>query len=251
MTVSATFEQLPAKKSGTTWIHLAILSMGTTRMEQSMWVNRTMSEMRKRQGFRISLSRSKATPVMNNRSKIVKQFRKMPADFLLMLDEDCVPHDNLFDLVELDYDIIGFPAPIQRGTSSPDDPIIWNVELIDEEGNWVSESLPVGGEPVEVAAIGTGGILIARRVLEAMDAPFVEPVDRYGERVVGGDIWFCRRARKIGFKVWAAPAMPLSHIKPTDLYSMWTLIHPNATKLEPTMDKFGPWDLDGWEDDDE
>lgn len=242
-----TLGQLTTKKPDTIWVHVAILSMGETRMEQSQWVSRTMNEMRKRKNFTISKSFSMATPVMNNRAKICKLVRDSPdVDWLLMLDEDCVPHDNLFDLIALDYDIIGFPAPIQRGLSSPDEPIVWNVELIDEEGNWVSEGMDVDGEPVEVAAIGTGGILIARRVLEAMPSPFVEPVDSYGQRVVGGDIFFCRRARKLGFKVWAAPSMALSHYKPTDLYWVWNMLHPDATKLEPTMDKFGPWDLEGW-----
>ena len=246
-----TKKQIIVKSDKSIWVHVAILSMGSTRMEQTQWSNVTMKEMRSRQGYNITVSYSMATPVMNNRAKIVKQFRAMGADWLMMLDEDCVPHANPFDLIELDYDIIGFPAPIQRGVSSPGDPIIWNVELIDDEGNWVSECLPVGGEPIEVAAIGTGGILIARRVLEAMPAPFVEPVDKFGERVVGGDIFFCRRARKLGFKVWAAPSMALSHIKPTDLYTVWELLHPGATKLEPTMDKFGPWDLEGWGGEDE
>ena len=242
------------------WVHIAVLSMGASRDEQKQWIDRTLARLRRglvgeitdevnREGkYQVSRSYSRATPVMNNRAKIVQQFRLMGADFLLQLDEDCVPHKNLFDLVELDLDIIGFPAPLWRGVSHPKEPIVWNFELIDSTGERISEFLERDGDVQEVARIGTGGILVARRVFEKIAAPFVEPVDKYGQRVVGGDLYFCDQARAVGFKVWAAPAYLLSHIKMVDLYSMWDLLHPGATRLEPTLDRDGPWDLEGWDD---
>lgn len=241
------------------WVHIAILSMGASRDEQKMWLDTVLSQLRKgligevtdevkREGkFQVTRSYSRATPVMNNRAKIVQEFRRMGADFLLMLDEDCVPHKNLFDLAERNLDIVGFPAPLWRGVSNPKDPIVWNFELIDTQGDRLSDCLLRDGDVQEVARIGTGGILVAKRVFEKIPAPFIEPVDVYGARVIGGDLYFCNQARAAGFKIWAAPAYLLSHLKVLDMYTFWDLLHPGATKLEPTLDRDGPWDLDGWE----
>jgi hypothetical protein len=242
------------------WVHIAVLSMGASRDEQKQWLSSTLVQLRKgllgmitdevkREGkLRVSCSYSRATPVMNNRAKIVKQFRAMGADYLLMLDEDCVPHKNLFDLVELDLDIVGFPAPLWRGLSYPKEPIVWNVQLIDSTGERLSDYLLKDGPPQEVARIGTGGMLIAKRVFQRIKAPFVEPVDAFGERITGGDLYFCDQARAVGFKVWAAPSYLLSHIKVLDMYTMWDLLHPDTDRLEPTIDRDGPWDLEGWDD---
>jgi hypothetical protein len=255
-----TTNQVIVKDSKEPWVHIAVLSMGASRDEQKQWIDTTLERLRKgligmvaddvqREGkFRVTRSYSRATPVMNNRAKIVKQFRAMGADYLLMLDEDCVPHKNLFDLVELDLDIVGFPAPLWRGVSYPKEPMVWNVELIDATGERLSDYLVKDGPPQEVARIGTGGMLIAKRVFQRIKAPFVEPVDAFGERIVGGDLYFCDQARQAGFKVWAAPSYLLSHLKVVDLYTMWDLLHPDTDRLEPTIDRDGPWDLEGWDD---
>lgn len=81
--------------------------------------------------------------------------------------------------------------------------------------------------PVEVARIGTGLMMIHRSALERIAEAF--PQHRYkdpetsnmaqmffqsgieGDRYVGEDFWFCRRARECGVSIWLAPWAMTEH----------------------------------------
>ena len=64
---------------------------------------------------------------------------------------------------------------------------------------------------------GTGCIMIARRVLEAVQQPFKGVYDDYGVRVTGQDIEFCRRVKELGFEIWTHWDYPCHHFKTIDL----------------------------------
>ena len=75
-------------------------------------------------------------------------------------------------------------------------------------------------EPWEVPVIGSGIMLIKRKVLERMSQPWVyeppQPKDEIPEGrprgTVGCDIVFCERAKELGFKIWAHPGVQYVHI---------------------------------------
>lgn len=157
----------------------------------------------------------------DGRNKLVKQALDLGADYLMFLDSDNPPFlgKNPLDLVELDKDIIGLPTPIWK--VNPSDialgrvrGIRWNVFL--EKGDeWVS---PFGGEGLsEVHAVGTGCMIIARRVMESMKCPFMRTYDEDGIIQVGSDLLFCKKARQLGFSVWTNYDYPCSHFKFVDL----------------------------------
>ncbi len=53
----------------------------------------------------------------------------------------------------------------------------------------------------EVDACGAGGLLVRRRVFEAMEFPFFEE-GRTAAECIGEDMWFCSKAKALGFKVY-------------------------------------------------
>lgn len=75
------------------------------------------------------------------------------------------------------------------------------------------QDYPEGGL-IEVDAVGSAGMIVRRRVLEALEQPYF----RIGEGQWGEDLDFCRRAQAEGFKVWVDLDMPLGHIVNT---CMW------------------------------
>jgi len=172
---------------------------------------------------------SRAQPVASNRNGIVKRFLVGDADYLLMLDHDQMfhPQQNPLDYVFEDLDVVGFPTPLWKPDRSPTNPIRWNVWLEDGEGNRTSGTLEEGAGLVECAAVGTGAILIARRVFEHPDlrAPFLDEWDEDGIRTRGEDLTFCERARAAGFRVYAAMDMPCGHLKEVNLLHMMRLMN--------------------------
>ena len=65
----------------------------------------------------------------------------------------------------------------------------------------------------EVDAIGTGCMLIKRKVLEALEAPFTRIWNKDGTMDTGVDFHFCEQAKAKGFKVWAHYDYLCNHFK--------------------------------------
>jgi len=74
-------------------------------------------------------------------------------------------------------------------------------------------------KPFEVDGIGTGFLLIKRAVLEQFTRPVTSDLGTpfgfgYSPNGVeeGEDLAFCRRAKSLGYKIWADPTIPLGHV---------------------------------------
>jgi len=80
---------------------------------------------------------------------------------------------------------------------------------------------------VEAEGVATGFLLIKRHVFETMQpdmltyndrelgkvsAFFHFDIDEKEGKYVGEDIYFCKKAKKAGFKIWLDPSMWLSHV---------------------------------------
>lgn len=161
-------------------------------------------------------------PFVLNLHKTVHDFLAGGEDFLLLMDDDNPPKNNPMDLVELDLDVVGLPTPVWHcDTSKPQDrPYYLNAlrAAVDhetgEKGFRPLDSYP-GFTPSGLKAcdaVGTGCVLIARRVLltlmenckgNPMEAPFMRRWNDRGEVVMGNDYAFCERARAAGFRIWA------------------------------------------------
>ncbi len=136
----------------------------------------------------------------NVRNKIVRDFLKTNADALVMCDDDVIPSPGFIDmLVACPYDIVGAAVPIAK---MPAHPVFINAFDVTDDGRIMTTPLPPNGHK-EIDAIGTGLILIHRRVLEdkRMTRPFDQQFDKDGCILVGQDLEFCRRAKAFGYSV--------------------------------------------------
>jgi hypothetical protein len=109
---------------------------------------------------------------------------------LLFLDDDIVPPPNLIpELLKVRQPIVGALVNDARGN-----PVVFAGDQYGES-RWMD--CPREGV-FECWAIGSGAMLIERRVLEAMQKPWFF-FERNGRSM---DVNFCREARAKGFTVW-------------------------------------------------
>lgn len=184
---------------------IAILNQGWVRPELTNAVALMTHDKR----YRCKVYYPSARPNEHNRAEIVKKFLEGDWDYLLMIDSDNPPTRNPLDLVELDLDIVACPTPQLR-----EGQLYWVVMRRVEDGYQGYLKRQKG--LVEADAVGTGCVLIARRVLLEVKEPFMrEWVDGFQE--LGTDFAFCKRAKQKGFCVWAHWDYVCSHFKTVNL----------------------------------
>jgi hypothetical protein len=164
------------------------------------------------------------------RNRLVVEFldNHPECDWLWFCDTDMVfPPDTLHRMIarahECDVKILGALCVIVTSEGAvptlfvPDDDAITHV-MLDYEDNQV----------VELAATGTGCLLVHRDVLEDMRMKSAGSIhswfgyDQYttdaGEWELGEDVSFCLRAREAGWKVYVDTTMHVGHHKSSKVY---------------------------------
>ena len=159
-------------------------------------------------------------PSENARNHSVKLMLDGGYDYLLTIDHDTVPLRNPIDLIALNLDVVGFAVP-QWNISDPDYPIYFvGMDKADggytehKEKDWLQE----------VDAVGSGCLLLSRKVLEAVEEPFVRKW-KEGFAVTGLDFYFCEKAKEKGFKVYCHYDYVADHHKELSLLSVLDFKH--------------------------
>lgn len=187
------------------------------------------------------------------RNYIADEFMRSDCDHLMFIDSDIGfnPHDVLALMAiqsqeNSNFDVIGGPYPkkciswekikvaVDKGFADQDPETLSNFV-----GDYVFN--PKGGtshiplqEPVEVLEIGTGFMMIHRRVLEKFNEQFPEYAYRpdhvrtvefdgsreimqyfqaeiVNKRYLSEDYWFCQKIQEMHMKTWLCPWMRLQH----------------------------------------
>lgn len=143
-------------------------------------------------------------PFENALHHAVVEFLQGDCDYFLNVDSDQGATGSPLGMVELDKDIISQAVPVYHCDSKhPGDRPYYTNGYRAVDGGY-KEFQPAEGIQ-EVCAVGTGIMLIARRVLEdpvMRLAPFKRTTDEFGRVEYGNDLNFCRRAKERGFRVW-------------------------------------------------
>ena len=169
------------------------------------------------------------SPSDNNRHHIFNDFLAGNEDYLLMIDSDNPPINNPLDLIELDRDVMGCPTPVWHFTSKVkgERPIYENAYKYVPEKDAYTEWPDKDGLQ-RVDAVGTGCILIARRVLEHPGMrKGVNQRTLNGDGTVnkGGDIMFCETAKKCGFEIYAHYNYRCLHFQEVELHEVARAMH--------------------------
>ena len=198
-------------------LYVATLNGGTLRREWSWQVFPTLCQTEGVDIIWENPGLTWANPISSNRNLITQRFLESDCDFMMQLDDDVVPLCNPAELCHADKDIIGLPARV-RSTGQT---ICWTVYRDHPSGEAFSAvdftQLDDMMDLMEVEIIGTGCVIVARRVLEALKAPFHSEFDDDGIQIYGTDFAFCRKARAHGFTVYTAPNHLCEHFKKVGL----------------------------------
>lgn len=180
--------------------------------------------------------------IQRARNNMAHQFLKTDADYLFWIDADIkFRAEDALKMLIADKDIIGGIYPkkeinwhMVKQAAQADKDNLQNytgsfvVNLIGEHGDVVVRA----DQPCEVAALGTGFMLIKRQVFEKLKKRvkkfkndmsalqhgeeiyefFGVPIDKESGRLLSEDYDFCHKWRKAGGKVYAAPWCQLGHM---------------------------------------
>ena len=171
------------------------------------------------QPYTLTLGYTAGYPASSTRNRIVQQFLASQCDVLMMLDDDQWPAFNPFGYIDLDKDILGFPYPSLR-INDPVNIIPWFPAPMSDAGLQ------------RVNYVGGGMMIIARRVLESIRAPFADVYDADGIFTEGEDLSFCRRAVEAGFEIWCDMSAPLAHVKPAEMLTLWKVAQYGLSKTD-------------------
>lgn len=127
-------------------------------------------------------------------------------DYLFAVDSDIIlPNDTLTKMLALDLDVVS-GLYIQR---KPGQHILElyrngrNVPIADIQGRGV---VPIDG-------CGFGGVLIKSEVFRKMEYPhffYTSALDH--KDTISEDVYFCDKARALGFKIWADTSIHFGHV---------------------------------------
>ena len=129
-------------------------------------------------------------------------------DYLVMLDIDHrYKEDFIVKFMQHNKDIV------TGCTSSRKPPYIQTqykkmIKEIKEEDNIIK---PIGNELIKAEASGLVGMLIKVDVLEKITFPFcnMEYID--DEKIIGEDIFFCKKLKEAGYVIWVDPTVSFPH----------------------------------------
>ena len=158
---------------------------------------------------------SQINPTYSNRNAICNYFLKTKHTHLLFIDSDTVPAYNPLDMVKHDVDVVGgvYPAwNINR--------FYWLAMKEHKDGSFKTVAVDQRNGLREVDGLGAGCMLIKRKVIKALKAPFKDKTREDGTRSIGHDYYFCKRAKEKGFKVYADWDVLCDHVKQVPLLSV-------------------------------
>ena len=147
-------------------------------------------------------------PLDGLRNAIVEDALKQGCTHLLMMDVDQVyPIDTIPKLLKHDLPIVH--GQVHR-RYPPFDPLMYEGEI----GNFKSKVDYEDGELVEVDASGTGCVLYQTKVFQTISPPwfkFVKDPNKNHD-VIGEDIWFCKKAKEAGYKIYVDTDVEVVHL---------------------------------------
>jgi hypothetical protein len=151
------------------------------------------------QGFMLTVQNERYSSAAENRNLLIKKALKNPeVTHVLFLDDDhSFPFNMLERLFEKDKDIVGIAYARKRVEKSTGKSA---TNIVDPLDNTKVMDLDLNKYLQEVGSVGGGTLLVKREVLESMEYPYF--FEDLSNGRVGEDVYFCRRAKELGYKIW-------------------------------------------------
>ncbi len=165
-------------------LFIGIPNTGTLRTELVTWLMRQKA----------TIFMPQLKPHDHCRNAIVMQFLATDCDWLLMVDSDVVPPDNVVDMIYNDVDVCSaHVSTFNNGEVIP-------VGMTKDDNGYHHNFEHSRPELHQVDAVGTGCILIKRKVFDTLDRPYFRfKYDENGLLINGEDFDFCERVGEVYF----------------------------------------------------
>jgi hypothetical protein len=151
-------------------------------------------------------------PLEAARNHQVRRFMESDYSHLFLLDADCIPRPQTLErLLAWKLPIVAAPHRSQKDGQRL-------IMALEQEGDRYKPYLPPLGLQ-RVDAVGGSGLMIERKVFEAVPPPAFRCVydDTTGKLKRTEDFYFCERARAAGFDIWADFALVQQHMREVPL----------------------------------
>ena len=164
-------------------VFIGIPNIGTLRTELVSWLLKQKA----------AIFMPQAKPHDHCRNVIVNEFLKTDCQWLLMVDSDVVPPDNVLDMVHNGVGVCS--AHVSTCVNGEVIPVGMTKDKNGYHHNF-KHSTPCLHK---VDAVGTGCILISRDILEQMGKPYFQFVYKDGILINGEDFDFSERVGEVYF----------------------------------------------------
>ena len=147
----------------------------------------------------ISLKIMQGTIIQNQRADLCLDAMREGCSHILFIDSDMTfPQDMVQRLLKHDVDIVAANCARRRMPTGP------TAQNYDENGvRQLVYTMPDSTGLEEVGSIGTGIMLIKKEVFQNMSEPWFDMPWQVGKRgYMGEDVFFCKKAQELGFKVY-------------------------------------------------
>lgn len=160
------------------------------------------------------LTWAKGVDICGACNSIIRHMVQNDHEYVWMMGDDhAFESDIVKRLMAHDVDVI-VPHCLKR--YPPWHPVVYSHQ--NEEGWYVKADLPEKGL-TKIHAAGSAGMLIKRRVIEALADPWFDPSpDAAG---LNEDLHFCQKVREAGFDIYCDPQVPLGHISVHTVLPIW------------------------------
>jgi hypothetical protein len=147
----------------------------------------------------ISLKISQGTLIANQRAELCLDAMREKCTHVLFIDSDMrFPQDMIERLLQHDLDIVATNCARRRMPTGP------TAQIYKENGEReLVYTMPESTGLQEVGSVGMGVMLIKANVFAKLAEPWFETPWRHDKRgYIGEDVFFCKKAREAGFKIW-------------------------------------------------
>jgi len=194
---------LPQRVGRLSRVCISTPTKGLIRAETYAWALRTFAELAPDVEVDPVIT---PKPLDHARNLQVIRFLKTQCTHLFLLDSDCLPRDQTIQrLLAYGLPIVTAPHPAVIGDEL-------GLVVLDRAPDGYVQHHPLSGFQGPDVVVGGAGLLIERQVFEKLEPPWFQFLyDKRGLLNCGEDFFFCDRAHKAGFQIWADCDIPQIH----------------------------------------
>lgn len=178
------------------------------------------------EGLQVQAAMVNGLYIDNNQNIAAREMLKQDFDYYWLLNDDLLlPPKTLKQLLSHKKDVV---VPLVLGHEVPNEPLFYDKR----DGSVYHHRYLEPGDHGLVPGLGSGGggMLISRRVLEAIADPWWETSIVHDDKGIPGrsteDLDFCRKVENAGFEIWCDLDCPVGHLT---IFTVWPIRQPDGT----------------------